>query len=319
MTALLKVDAIYGETKSTKTSRLGDGAEYWAEKTGKPARGVFCDTGGYGAIEDLVEKKLLIPFILSAARGETLIEDMNKLTMGWWPKDPSDPKSVLEPPKLDGISCMLFDSGTSMCDLMDEFYTLAVKIVKNAAGGETMVATHVKVPEMPKDSYIKSGDYVRRFKGRSDYMGIQSDIAKFIKQSAHLSVPSIWSFGETTGKSEYSDAPCGGPDFYGEALTGRCGKWFGNILHLSFISSMEKLKLDGKEIEITKLKPYMFTARHTKEGDLKKLPYMAGTRVDRRLWSKVPSVLPPDLKGFYKLLDELAEEARSLGSVLVNK
>jgi hypothetical protein len=195
----------------------------------------------------------------------------------------------------------------------------AVKIVKNSAGGDTMVATTVKVPEMPKDSYVTSGQYTYRFQGRSDYMGIQGEIAKIIKMSAHLPIPSIWSFGETTGEDEYSSTPVGGPDFYGNKLTGRCGRWFGNLLHLSFIKSKEQVKVDNVTIEMERLKPYLFTARHTKQDDPKKIPYMAGTRVDRRLWSKVPSVMPADLKAFYKLIDSLQEEARSLGSVLVTK
>lgn len=321
MTALLKVEAIYGQTKSGKTSRCGEFAEYWSHRNeGKPAHGVFSDGGGWGAIADLVDSGLIVPFTLSNIRGETLLEDMNKLSLGWWPKDASDPKSPLQPPQ-QNASCLIFDSGTSMCDLMGEFHGDAIKLTKNPAGGEQMVATHVKVPEMPKDSYVKSGEFNYRFLGRSDYMGVQGMIARFVRQSAHLSIPTMWTFGETTGEDEYTKSTVGGPDFFGNKLTGKCGKWFGNLLHLDFLTSKQKVKVPGSqvEVEIERTLPYLFTTRHFKQNDPAKIPYQAGTRVNRRLWEKMPPVMEADLLKFYKLVDELELEAKQMGSVLTTK
>lgn len=321
MTALLKVECVYGQTKAGKTSRCGEFAEYWSQKSGgRPAHAVFSDGGGYGAIADLVDSGLIIPFTLSNQRGETLLEDMNKLSMGWWPSQPDNPNSKLEPPKQD-VSCLIFDSGTSMCDLMGEFHGDAIKLVKNPAGGESMVATHVKVPEMPKDSYVKSGEFNYRFLGRSDYMGVQGMIARFVRQSAHLSIPSLWTFGETTGEDEYTKSTVGGPDFFGNKLTGKCGKWFGNLLHLDFITIKQKIKVPGTQVEVETERPlpFLFTTRHIKPNDPAKIPYQAGTRVDRRLWQKVPPVMEANMHEFYKLIDLLQLEAKGLGSVLTTK
>ena len=44
------VDCLYGDTGSTKTSRLGDAAEYYYKRTGKPSRLVSSDTGGWAPI-----------------------------------------------------------------------------------------------------------------------------------------------------------------------------------------------------------------------------------------------------------------------------
>jgi len=312
----LKVNLIYGDTSSTKTSRLGDAAEYYVAKTGKPVRGVFSDTGGYEAISTLVADGKVIPFILSAQhRGDTLIEDMDKLSRGWWPSDPEDPKSklVYEDKLVDRCSAMLFDGATSWCGIMMTFHEGAVKYV---SASDSIVATGVRVPEMPKDSFIRSGEYLRRFTGRSDYGGVQARIKEFIRNSAMLPVPAEWSALETKGTDE-GKRPVYGPDFIGQALTGVCGPWFGNILHLDLIPTEGEEVVAGRKIKIVKASPFIFTRPHIDPDDPSKVPYMAKTRVDRRLWQKVPTVLPPDLKAFYELVDGLQEEAMGMGSPIV--
>jgi hypothetical protein len=310
---MLKVNLIYGDTGTTKTSRLGDCAEYYARKTGKPVRGVFSDTGGYGAIQNLVDDGTVIPFVLSHERGETLIEDMDKLSRGWWPEDPKNPKSKLVYGKLDNISAMMFDGGTSWCQMMLSFHESSVKYV---AQSESIVATGVRVPEMPKDSYIKSGEYLRRFTGRSDYGGVQARIKEFIRNSAMLSVPSEWTCLETKGTDE-TKRPIGGPDWIGQALTGVSGPWFGNILHLDFIEKEQDVKVGDATVKVRMAVPHLFTRSHQKQNDPTKLVYMAKTRVDKRLWDKVPPVMEPRMDKFYELIDRLAEEAKGMGSPIV--
>ncbi|MGH9968459.1 MAG: hypothetical protein ACREBG_11610, partial [Pyrinomonadaceae bacterium] len=118
----LKINMVYGDTGSTKTSRLGDAAEYYSRKFGKPVRGVFSDTGGNGAIQHLVDDGTIVAFVLTHERGDTLIEDMDKLSRGWWPEDVDNPKSKLLPPSLAGVSAMLFDGATSWCQMMMTFH-----------------------------------------------------------------------------------------------------------------------------------------------------------------------------------------------------
>ena len=315
MSLTLKVNLIYGDTSSTKTSRLGDAAEYYVAKTGKPVRGVFSDTGGYDAISTLVADKKVIPFILSANHRENLIEDMDKLSRGWWPQDPDDPKSklVYEDKLADKCSAYLFDGATSWCQIMMTFHEGAVKYVQ---ASDSIVATGVRVPEMPKDSFIRSGDYLRRFTGRSDYGGVQARIKEFIRNSAMLPVPAEWSALETKGTDE-GKRPVYGPDFIGQALTGVCGPWFGNILHLDLIATPSEEVVAGRKIQIVKASPFMFTKPHIDPDDPSKVPYMAKTRVDKRLWDKVPTVMAPDLKAFYELVDKLQEDARGMGSPIV--
>jgi hypothetical protein len=314
MSLALKVNLIYGDTSSTKTSRLGDAAEYYVAKTGKPVRGVFSDTGGYEAISGVVGDGKVIPFILSAEhRKDTLIEDMDKLSRGWWPQDPDDPRSKLLQPDFKEVSAVLFDGATSWCQIMMTFHEGSVKYV---ATSDSIMATGVRVPEMPKDSFIKSGDFLRRFTGRSDYGGVQARIKEFIRNSAMLPVPSEWTALETKGTDE-GKRPVYGPDFIGQALTGVCGPWFGNILHLDLIPTEGEETVAGRKIKVIKASPFIFTRPHIDPDDQTKVPYMAKARVDKRLWDKVPTVMEPRLDKFYALIDKLAEEAKGLGSPIV--
>jgi len=75
--------------------------------------------------------------------------------------------------------------------------------------------------------------------------------------------------------------------------------------------------VDGQKFKIIEAKPFLFTRSHINPEDPTKTPYMAGSRVDKRIWQKVPSVMAPDLAAFYRLIDKLAEEAKGMGSPIV--
>jgi hypothetical protein len=276
---------------------------------------VFSDQGGYAAIESLVDEGVVIPFLLTNERGDTLIEDMDKLSKGWWPEDVRNPKSKLVYGPLDRVSCILFDGATSMCQMMMTFHEQAVKYNQSS---DSISATTIRVPEMPKDSFVRSGDYVRRFTGRSDYGGVQGRIKEFIRNSAMLPVKSIWTALESKGSDE-TKKPVYGPDFIGNALTGVCGPWFGNLLHLDLVAVKAQEQVGSQRFDVVKAQPFLFTRPHIDADDPMKLPYMAKARVDRRLWSKMPPVLEPDLGKFYELVDRLALEARGMQTVTVPK
>jgi hypothetical protein len=280
------VDMLYGDTGSTKTSRLGDAAEYYYETTGKPSRLVSTDTGGWQAIKALEVAGIILPFRITPER-VNMIETLDKLSKGWWVKDIHDPQSPL------------------------------------ADRTKTLSPQNIKVPEMPKDSFIKSGDYVRRFVGRSDYGGVQGRISEFIRNSGNMAIPAIWSALEDKGEDE-SKKPTYGPSFIGQALTGICGNWFGNFIHMDMVNvAVEIDNPAGKQfpkVPVTEQRPYMFLRKHLDPNgaDPYKLPYPAKTRASKEMWARVPVVMEPRLDKLYKLLDELtAEEAKQRVSVTV--
>lgn len=308
-----KADMIYGETGSTKTSRLGDAAEYIMRRYAKRSRLVSADPGGWEPIQSLIDDGTVEAFALVPER-KNLIEAMQKLTQGWWPANVNDPQSELKPPAMAEVGCVMFESATSWCGLMLQTY--AGEVQWNEAT-KSISATNVRVPEMPKDSFIKSGSYVRRFFGRSDYGGVQSSIAEFIRNSGMLPVHKvIWTALETQGKDE-AKRPVYGPDFAGQALTGVCGPWFGNLLHLDFVPQESTVQVGGKAMKVVKPQPFLFLRNHIDPADQYGLVYPAKVRAPRTLWSKVPDSMEPRLDKLYDLLDSLAAEEAAARTAVV--
>lgn len=317
-----RCDCVYGDTHSTKTSRLGDAAEWFWKRTGKPSRLISSDPGGWESIQHLADKGIIIPFKLIAANDPNfpdapagrphLLEDMQKLAQGYWPKDPKNPLSPLEAPKLDGIAALLIDGVTTWCERMMQYYEVNIKITGEGENA-VMRATNVRVPEMPKDSFVKDGTYQKRFTGRSDYKGVQDSIKKFIFDSAMLPVPVIWTALEEKGE-DAQGKPTYGPKFTGSALTGVCGPWFGNMIHLDKIASTSEMvdptDPTGKsKIAVIEARPIMFLKNHIDPNDPYKVVYPAGVRVVKDLYAKVPLAAKPDLGALFDLLEKLREEA----------
>lgn len=312
------VNICYGDTGVTKTSRLGDAAEYYYELTGKPSRLICTDNAGWGPLDSLVDARVIIPFKVSIER-PYLIGDLSKLTQGWWPADPTDPLSPLVPPTQNGlnkgdVAAILLDGWTNTCSMMMEVHQRSVKWGTNKKGGVGMEATDVRVPEMPDDSFVKSGDdYMRRFTGRSDYMGVQDRAVEFIRNLSMLPVPAETTALEAKGEDEQKK-PIYGPQFIGKALTGVCGPWFANMIHLDFLSKTVSIAdpvNEGKTLQVEQPQPVMFLRTHVDPSDPLKVKYPAKVRAPRTLHHKVPAVCPPDLKALYRFLDKLREEERA--------
>lgn len=307
------VNCVYGDTSSTKTSRLGDAAEYYYELLGKPSRLICTDNAGWGPLDSLVDAGVIVPFKVNINRPH-LIGDLSKMTQGWWPADPQDPMSPLVAPDKNGlnkgeVAAIMLDGITNACSMMMEVHQKSVAMV-----GGNMTAGDIKVPEMPRDSYIKSGDdYLRRFTGRSDYMGVQDRAVEFIRNLSMLPVPSEVTALEAKGEDEQKK-PIYGPQFIGKALTGVCGPWFANLVHLDFLSKVVEIEdpvNQGKRIQVEQPQPVMFLKPHYDPSDPLKIKYPAKVRAPRTLYHKVPAACAPDLKQLYEFLDSLREEERA--------
>ena len=307
------VDCLYGDTGTTKTSRLGDAAEYYFELTHKPAHLVCTDNAGWGPLDSQVEEGVIIPYKISMARPH-LISDFAKLSQGYWPKDVSDPFSELIPCPVEDVSVLLWDGITNTCSMLMEVHQKSVKWGTNKKGQAGMEATDVRVPEMPDDSFVRSGDdYMRRFLGRSDYMGVQDRAAEYIRNMSMLPIPVVCTALEAKGEDEQKK-PIYGPQFIGKALTGVCGPWFSNLIHLDFLTKVVTVAdptNPGKMLSIEQPQPIMFLKNHFDPNDPLKIKYPAKVRAPRTMHQDVPPIAPPDLKALYKFLDGLREKERA--------
>lgn len=298
-----RADLIYGPTGSTKTSRLGDIAEYTMRKFNKKSRLFSADPGGWEPIDDLTKSDarpdgIIETFALIQHR-DKLYETVQKLCLGWWPRDPRDPQSELLSPAHNSfrdVGALFIEGLTSISDIL--FHTNMTDL------------QNIRVPEMPENSRITSGEYVRRFAGRSDYMGVQDSIAEFVRDSGMLPARVVWTATEQKGEGE-NKKPVYGPDIVGQKATGKCGPWFGNMIHLvkvPFSEMVDDPLRPGQKIRVERPKPFMFLRDHIDPNDPYKLPWPAKTRAPRKRWSEVPDFMPPDMGKFYELMDKLKED-----------
>lgn len=96
MTNAFKADLFYGASGLGKTAQIGKAAEWAAKKWGKRTRLISADGGGWDVVRPHVNAGLIVPF---AVRGsEHFVETIDKLCQGYWPADPENPLSPLEPP-----------------------------------------------------------------------------------------------------------------------------------------------------------------------------------------------------------------------------
>jgi hypothetical protein len=299
-----KADCIYGATKTTKTSRLGDAAEYLHDKYKAPSRLVSADTGGWEVIQDVVDAGLIQPFALIPSR-RNFYETLERLTLGWWPKDVHDPQSDLVPPANNGIAeiaGMFFEGLTSFAELF--MYTNLTDLQ----------GVNVPRSEQEKLNMITSGTFRQRFASQTDYGSIQMTIASRVRDSGFLPVKKvIWTALEQRGEDDKGKVVYG-PDIIGKKATGQCGSWFGSLIHLDFITVKGEIQDPtdpAKKIVIEQPKPFMFLRNHVDPLDPLRIPWPAGTRALRNSWMKVPNVMKPDLKEFYLMMDKLVEEEKA--------
>jgi hypothetical protein len=302
-----RADIIYGATGSTKTSRLGDVAEYVWRKYRQRSRLVTADSGGYEAIEALVRTKdnpdgIIDVFALGQHR-TNLYESMEKLTLGWWPENRDDPQSKLLPPSQNGLAdvgAYLIEGLTSWCELMMRTNLTDLK--------------NINVPrsDNEKSNLLSSGEFQHRFASQTDYGSIQQIIAEFVRNTGMLPVRKVvWTALEQRGEDDQKK-PVYGPDIIGKKATGQCGPWFGNFLHLDFITVTEKVKspLGTGDIDTQVPKPFLFLRQHIDPTDPFKIPWPAKTRASKAHWNEVPPIMAPDMVKFYTFMDGLLQKER---------
>jgi len=95
-----KADLWYGASGLGKTTSIGRLAEKYFKETGKRTRLASADGGGWEVIEPLVNVGIVEPCAVRLKRNR--VEALDKICQGYWPEDPSDPESPLQPPLLTG-------------------------------------------------------------------------------------------------------------------------------------------------------------------------------------------------------------------------
>lgn len=300
-----RADLIYGDTGTTKTTQLGWVAQWIKQKYGLPSRLVSADPGGWETIQADVDDGTIQAFALNGHR-TNLYEAVEKLCLGYWPKDVNDPESPLMPPRDNGlrdIGGVFFEGLKSICDLLMRVHTVDIQ--------------NIAVPEMPDPTKtrISSGSYIQRFTGRSDYMGIGDAIAAFVRDSGMLPVKRvIWTSQEQQGHNEKTNQVFYGPDIVGQKPTQNCGPWFGSMVHMDLVPVAVQVKdplNDQAKITVQKPVPFMFLRSHIDPADPFKRTWPAKPRAPRQFWHEVPDYMEARMDKYYILMESLLEKQKA--------
>jgi hypothetical protein len=300
-----RADLFYGDTNTTKTTQLGWVAQWLKQKYDQPSRLISADPGGWEAIQADVDDGTIQAFALNGHR-TNLYETVEKLCLGFWPKDPMDSESPLLPPRDNGlkdIAGVFFEGLKSICDLLMRVHTVDIQ--------------NISVPEMPDPTKtrISSGSYIQRFTGRSDYMGIGDAIAAFVRDSGMLPVKKvIWTSQEQQGHNEKTNQVFYGPDIVGQKPTQNCGPWFGNLIHMDMVPVSvqvpDPLNPQAK-ITVQRPAPFMFLRSHIDPADPFKRSWPAKTRAPRQFWQDVPDFMEARADKFYTFMEQLLAKEKA--------
>lgn len=301
-----RADLIYGDTGTTKTTQLGWVAQWLKQKYGQPSRLISADPGGWETIQADVDDGTIQAFALNGHRSN-LYESVEKLCLGFWPKDPGDPESMLIPPRENGlkdIAGVFFEGLKSICDLLMRLHTVDIQ--------------NIAVPEMPDPTKtrIHSGTYIQRFTGRSDYMGIGDAIAAFVRDSGMLPVKRvIWTSQEQQGHNEKTNQVFYGPDIVGQKPTQNCGPWFGSMVHLDLMPvsvQVDDPVTKGQKVTVQKPVPFLFLRSHIDPADPFKRTWPAKPRAPRQFWQEVPDYMEARMDLYYEKMEALQAKQRAL-------
>lgn len=225
---------LWGAGGSGKTTQASFIARLLRELFGEKAilRLASCNADGWQVIQPDVDDGYIQPLWMGGR--EYFLRFTRRLCQGWWPDDPTDPKSPLLPPDkqkgLENVKATMFDSGTDIARMVKRF-TLDLeakqpefRVVRSEKGGD---AAHFYYdgPDDDKIGWATPSLY--------HYGSWQSYMEGVIVESKDIAGQFvIWTFLEDKGKDPVTQIPIYGPDIIGDKLSPYVPTWFGRTIHL---------------------------------------------------------------------------------------
>lgn len=226
------------------------------------------------------------------------LDVMNKLTSGWWLKDPKDPNSELVKPTKDTLEkfCASAWEGTSV---MGRYILGSVKggLAERAAAGVQMgpdPLVKIVMAEFDDKGNLKDGpETAFGTNGTAHYMAAQGHIVDFINQSLVLPGHHWWTGHETIMEDQVNigdlknpvkikmQQVIGGPEAAGTKLTPNLQRMFGNTLHAQSYSKVittEELNELGKKDQEHDQYFRLYTRDHVPVTGATNIKYKACTR-----------------------------------------
>lgn len=272
-----RLDLVYGESGSGKTTWALQMAQYLWLKHHKKTRWYLGDGGGE-----------TIRQMITAYGGEIFIEiweyplwkhpfeTTQKMVFGGWPLDTSDPTSKVVVPTnydrlVDEYGLFVYEGLTVMSDYMmgDIEGGLAYRMAK----GENLNRD---------DSFrIVDGELKLGGNARTHYGFVQRRIPQLLKDNARVPIFKIWTAHEQKSEADNTGEVVIGPDVVGKALTSRIMGSFGHSVHLTKAAKKIKKKdpTTQREVEEVVAERRAYTESHYDPNGMHFAKYLANVRI----------------------------------------
>ena len=297
-----RCELVYGKSGSGKTTwwmRIAE--EIYRASGGKLKTRLYLGDGGLETVEaaGLIEEGIVeyCPFTLWNHPFETF----QFITEGYWPEDPTNPKSKWVKPdyaKLAQSYGMFVFEGLSVG---------ADYLMGDREGG--LAERMSKGESLNNDESFKFTDGSIKVGGnaRTHYSTTQRRILHYVETSKVLPGWVQWTAHERQAQDYDTKEIEFGPDVAGKALTTKIGASFGNSVHLHPVTKKTKAKdpVSGKEVEKIEISYRAYTRKHYDPDNNTYIRYYANNRMAYTQTKDMPEFLePPDPMKFYAILAE---------------
>src|SRR6186713_2483709 len=272
----MRLDLVYGESGSGKTTWALQLAQYFWLKNKKRTRWYLGDGGGetirqvlkaYG--EEFIE-------IWEYPLWKHPFETTAKMMEGGWPINPDDPKSPLLSPAnwpqmQEKYGLFVYEGLTAMADYM----------MGDTEGG--LADRMAKGQSLNNDDSFKFQDGMMKFGGnsRTHYGMVQRRIPHMLRENSRVPLFKIWTAHEQRAEDGISKETVIGPDVVGRMLTSKIMGSFGHTVHLCKVAKLVKEKdpHSSKVIEIPIAERRAYTESHYDPSGTNFAKYLANVRI----------------------------------------
>jgi hypothetical protein len=290
MQSKAEVTLLYGASGTTKTSQIGQLAEYIWDKHQLKTRLVTSDGGGFDVIRDYVDAGIVEVFVVGATTDHPL-EAWEKLTTGFWPAVEGQPTREWKC-SVEGVGAYAFEGLTSLGDLMISYLRRDGK----------------RLSQDPNYA-LKDGD-TQFYGSNMTYFGFAQDrVDDYVMKSDMLPVRKVlWTALEAKGEEDGTKLPTFGPDIAGKKSISRASQWFGDCIHLEMYVQQQSQKDKNDQMKVV-TRPVMYLKPHA--DPVTKIPFPAKLRIPPALLpefdQQVPDGFldPPSLRRVFELQDAL--------------
>ncbi len=310
----MRLDLVYGESGSGKTTWALQLAQYFWLKHKKKTRWYLGDGGGE-TIRQLLTSYGDEPFIeiWEYQNWKFPFETAQKMVLGGWPEDVLDPTSKVVVPHDylalgNTFGLFVYEGLTVISDYMmgDIEGGLAFRMAKGEMLNEDKSFRFV-------DGEMKIGG-----NARTHYGLVQRRIPALLRNNARVPGFKLWTAHEMKAEDDTANEKVIGPDVVGKALTAKIMGSFGHTVHLTKAAKRKKVKdpLTGKDIEEIVAERRAYTESHYDPNGNHFAKYLANVRIPEGAPAgSVPLFYsPPDPLKLYADLEKaqkLANEAKA--------